>query len=251
MPKDMVGRLVRCMYGTRDAGAIWENCYTKCLLDLGFVQGVSSPCCFSNESMGVHVVVHGDDFTALGTPSGLDMYEKGMAETFECKFKGRLGHGPEDLKEMRVLNRIVRVTDSGLRYEADPRHAEMLARALKLESCKHMVTPGVKLPFNDTAVTDDDAPDNMEEDVVVATAMVREKLVHFNEDIETFQVPYQEDIYGRHPREFVFDYHWRTKTAFVSPRRRFRPMSSIRAQIPGDPSSVAYSVMGPHGKLLP
>ena len=106
MPKDMVGRLVRCMYGTRDAGAIWENCYTKCLLDLGFVQGVSSPCCFSNESMGVHVVVHGGDFTALGTPSGLDMYEKGMAETFECKFKGRLGHGPEDLKERQFLTAL-------------------------------------------------------------------------------------------------------------------------------------------------
>ena len=42
----------------------------------------------------------------------------------ECKLKGRLGHDDEDLKEMRVLNRIVRVVESGLRYEADPRHAE-------------------------------------------------------------------------------------------------------------------------------
>ena len=84
MPKDMVGRLVRCMYGTRDAGAIWENCYTKCLLDLGFVQGSASPCCFCHEEWGVHIVVHGDDFTALGTPTGLDLYEKGMAATFEC-----------------------------------------------------------------------------------------------------------------------------------------------------------------------
>ena len=45
-------------------------------------------------------MVHGDDFTALGTPTGLDLYEKGMAATFECKFKGRLGHGDNDLKEM-------------------------------------------------------------------------------------------------------------------------------------------------------
>ena len=57
--------------------------------------------------MGVHVVVHGDDFTALGSPSGLDMYEKGVAETFECKFKSRLGHVHEDPKEMQILNRIV------------------------------------------------------------------------------------------------------------------------------------------------
>ena len=39
--------------------------------------------------------------------------------------------------------------------------------------------------------------------------MVRKKLVHFNDDIETVQVPYQEDVYGRHPREFDFDDHGR------------------------------------------
>ena len=26
MPTDMVGKLVRCVYGNRDAGAIWESC---------------------------------------------------------------------------------------------------------------------------------------------------------------------------------------------------------------------------------
>ena len=110
------------MYGTRDAGAIWEGCYTQALLDIGFSHGVSSPCCFSHAEWGVDVMVHGDDFTALGTPTALDKYEHGMAKAFECKFKGRLGSGPDDLKEMRVLNRTVRITKSGLRYEADPRH---------------------------------------------------------------------------------------------------------------------------------
>ena len=46
MGKRMVGKLVRCMYGTRDAGAIWESCYTTCLLNMGFEQGKASPCCF-------------------------------------------------------------------------------------------------------------------------------------------------------------------------------------------------------------
>ena len=212
MPKDMVGRLVRCMYGTRDAGAIWENCYTKCLLDLGFVQGVSSPCCFSHNSWGVHVVVHGDDFTALGTPTGLDKYERGMADSFECKFKGRLGHGPDDLKEMRVLNRIVRVTDSGLRYEADPRHAEMLARALTLENCRHMVTPGVKLPFDDSAPTDDEVPDHQEEERdVVATVARGKPIVRFNDDPDIVHVPFQVDTYGWHPRDYDFDAYGQKK----------------------------------------
>ena len=76
MPKNMVGKLVRCMYGTRDAGAIWETCYTDCLVNMGFVQGVASPCCFEHKEWKVSVVVHGDDFTALGTTEGLSKYKQ-------------------------------------------------------------------------------------------------------------------------------------------------------------------------------
>ena len=81
------------------------------------------------------VVAHGDDFTALGNADGLSKYKEGMTKTFECKTKGRLGRAKDDLKEMRMLNQIVRITDNGLRYEADPRHAELLAKSLNLEIC--------------------------------------------------------------------------------------------------------------------
>ena len=43
--KGVVGKLVRCMYGTRDAGALWEWTYTQTLLKMGFAQGKSNPCC--------------------------------------------------------------------------------------------------------------------------------------------------------------------------------------------------------------
>ena len=45
LPRDVVGNLERCMYGTRDAGAIWESCYVDCLVGMGFVQGMGPPCC--------------------------------------------------------------------------------------------------------------------------------------------------------------------------------------------------------------
>ena len=206
MPKNMVGKLVRCMYGTRDAGSIWEGCYTKCLVDLGFVQGVASPCCFTHPTWKVSVVVHGDDFTALGTPEGLDLYEAGMCKAFECKLKGRLGRGDNDLKEMRVLNRIVRIDEHGLRYEADPRHVELLARALNLEQCKHVVTPGVKVPYDEV---DADATDGTLDDHIVDAAVNvlkrRERMVKFNDDIEIHDVPTQLDVYGAPPRTFDFD----------------------------------------------
>jgi hypothetical protein len=53
-----------------------------------------------------------------------------MHERFLLKELGRLGGGKGELKELRVLNRVVRWTPAGLKYEADPRHAEILVRGV-------------------------------------------------------------------------------------------------------------------------
>ena len=37
--------------------------------------------------------------------------------------------------------------DAGLLYEADPRHAELLAKSMGLDDCKKVATPGVKKAF--------------------------------------------------------------------------------------------------------
>eukprot|EP00969_Alexandrium_andersonii_P012065 526177-Alexandrium_andersonii.AAC.1 len=60
-----------------------------------------------------------------------DIVEKQMDEKFMCKIEGRLGGGPLDLREVKLLNRIIRWTPDGLLYEADPRHAEQLLRDLR------------------------------------------------------------------------------------------------------------------------
>lgn len=49
LSKDVVARLDRCVYGTRDAGAIWEQCYTDVLVGMGFKQGLASPCTFHHQ----------------------------------------------------------------------------------------------------------------------------------------------------------------------------------------------------------
>eukprot|EP00969_Alexandrium_andersonii_P289004 12774124-Alexandrium_andersonii.AAC.1 len=54
-----------------------------------------------------------------------------MDEKFMCEVGGRLGGGPSDLQEVRLLNRIIRWTPDGLLYEADPRRAEQLLRDLR------------------------------------------------------------------------------------------------------------------------
>ena len=86
--------------------------------------------------------MHGDDLTALGGRSELEWYEAGLREAFEIKVKGHLGEAEDCAKEVRVLNRIVRVDQHGIYYEADPRHVEMLLKALPMDST--VSTPGVK-----------------------------------------------------------------------------------------------------------
>ena len=66
LPSGGVAHLRRCAYGTRDAGALWEEHYASVLTNLGFIRGRASPTCFFHPTKRISVVVHGDDFVALG-----------------------------------------------------------------------------------------------------------------------------------------------------------------------------------------
>ena len=63
----------------------------------------------------------------------MDWYETGLAKFFELKLRARIGPQQSDDKEVRILNRILRLTGEGLLYEADPRHVEILTRSLGVE----------------------------------------------------------------------------------------------------------------------
>jgi hypothetical protein len=118
-------KLVRCLYGTRDAPKRWEA-----FLSMGFARGRASPCCYFHAALGVRCIVHGDDFVLSGRAEALDEVKAGMHVRFLLKELGRLGGGQGELKEMRVLNRVIQWTPAGLRYEADPRHAEIVVRGV-------------------------------------------------------------------------------------------------------------------------
>ena len=81
-----------------------------------------------------------------------------LEQHYELTEAHRLGPGAEDDKEARVLNRIVRWTDAGIEYEADPRQAEKLLRDLKVDDgVKSVSTPGVKVT-KDQLDADDPLP---------------------------------------------------------------------------------------------
>ena len=70
-----------------------------------------------------------------------------MEEKYELTESARLGPSPTDDKEVRVLNRAVRVTTEGVEYDADPRHVEQIVRDVDLTGSKPVTTPGLKPTF--------------------------------------------------------------------------------------------------------
>ena len=90
LPSNLVGKLVRCAYGTRDAGAIWEDTYRGALESMGFISGIASPCCFHHLDRNIKLVVHGDDSTTMGLKSDLDCMRH-SARHFELKIRDRIG----------------------------------------------------------------------------------------------------------------------------------------------------------------
>ena len=86
------------------------------------------------------------EMTLLAWVQGLPSWPMRINSPVDLKLndKDLLGEFDGCIREIRILNRILRLTESGLRYEADPRHAEMLVKALGLSSASSVLTPGVE-----------------------------------------------------------------------------------------------------------
>ena len=73
----------------------------------------------------------------VGNEANLTWMEEHMRGSFLVKVVGKLGGDATDCKELCILNRVLRWTDKGILYEADPRHAELLVKSLV--GSKHQV----------------------------------------------------------------------------------------------------------------
>ena len=147
------GRLVRSLYGTRDAPLLWERFAATQLKVMGFIRGSASSCVFRHVSRDLVVVVHGDDFVFAGVDADLEWAHHELGGKMLLKQVGTLSGDAGDLKEIRVLNRVLRWTAWGIAYEADPRHAELLIQALG-PNAPSRATPGVKQPAGSSSDQD-------------------------------------------------------------------------------------------------
>lgn len=89
-------------------------------------------------------MVHGDDYMSSGRSVDLDWLEGELAKQYKIKTQ-RL-RDVDGQREVKILNRIVRVTPGGYEVEADPLHAELIAEQIAIadgpEVLRTIATPG-------------------------------------------------------------------------------------------------------------
>ena len=78
-------KLLKSLYGTRDAAMNWSQAYTRILIKMGFKTGRSSPCLFRHDERDLCTVVHGDDFLTAGTSQNLQWMKDQLAKELEFK----------------------------------------------------------------------------------------------------------------------------------------------------------------------
>ena len=62
----VMGRLLRSMYGTRDAPMIWASEVRAAMEKVGFKQCTTNPCVFKHFDWDIEAVTHVDDFLLVG-----------------------------------------------------------------------------------------------------------------------------------------------------------------------------------------
>ena len=95
-------KLLKSMYGARQAASNWEYFYAEVLKVAGLVQGVSNPCLFIHPERRIRVWVHGDDFVMLGVHEDLMWAEKIVNARIKMKRTGLLAQAQETTKRCPV-----------------------------------------------------------------------------------------------------------------------------------------------------
>ncbi len=141
MKNDHVALLKKSLYGTRDASANFQKEIRRFMANIGFDVGKYNVSTFHHKQRGIRTLVHGDDFVSTCERKEAKWLKEQLENRFEIKTTV-IGHGPEEAREGKVLNRVIRAVSDGFEYGADQRHGEILVRTLKLEESKAVNTPG-------------------------------------------------------------------------------------------------------------
>ena len=146
---DVVGLLLRSMYGTQDASHIWQLDYVELLIAGGFTRGRHNAAVFFHFELGIYILCHGDDFVVLADEPGLSHVDRLLKSKYTVKNMGTIGFETGDDTELVILNRTLRVgSDAEGQYldiVPDGRHADMIIKECGLkQGSKGVSTPREK-----------------------------------------------------------------------------------------------------------
>ena len=83
--KDLVGRLNKSLYGTRDAAANFQDEVNMSMEGIGFKSRKYNPCTFWHPVRDLKSLVHGDDFATSGEGKDLEWLRQKLEERFQIK----------------------------------------------------------------------------------------------------------------------------------------------------------------------
>ncbi|CAK0797196.1 unnamed protein product [Prorocentrum cordatum] len=106
------GRLMRTLYGTRDAAKAWDEFFNEAIVRREYEVGLSSPClyyCAAEDSAGWR---HGDDLVFEGPDEWLDWLGECLRSVMILKRRAKLGWDTADDKHVTILNGLVDSNDA-------------------------------------------------------------------------------------------------------------------------------------------
>ena len=91
----------------------------------GFAKGVASSYIVFHKQRQIQLYLHGDDFVAVASTSQVKWLQQQQSHAYDMK-SNIMGDSKQDVKQQKILNRVVTWYDRSIEYEADPRHAEII-----------------------------------------------------------------------------------------------------------------------------
>ena len=115
--------------------------------------GTACPAFFCSCDGYLKGLCHGDDFCVVARQKQLQTFGKVLEKRFEVKQTGHIGFGVNDKKELKILNRTIKINvlNDEMTLEADTKLVENALESMKLNGAKGVDSPRVRRTEEQTA----------------------------------------------------------------------------------------------------
>ena len=103
---EIVGKLNKAMYGTRDAPQIWQGVVEAKMRSLGFELSYFHPSVYRHKQREILVIAHVDDFMCLGKDADLRWMFNALKSEYNLKME-LLSAESGDSHSVKFLNRTI------------------------------------------------------------------------------------------------------------------------------------------------